>query len=189
MKFCRDCGAELVGPAATGSGPTCRFCPGCKQPCHDHPSVMLTCFVSCGDKLLWMQRGLNPRAGFWAIPGGFMEAGEGLAQGAARELREETGVCIPPERLQFYMTGTITFINQVYVAFRATVDAPTCSPGPEALAATFYSRSECPWGEVAYPEVNDSIRRAYDDLERGEFGLYHAQMTEDLYSFEPIVTS
>ncbi len=149
---------------------------------------MLTCFVSCGEKLLWIQRKLEPKSGYWAIPGGFMEAGECLAEGAARELWEETGIRLPPESLRFYMSGTITFINQVYVAFRARVDSERCEPGEEAIAASFYSRAECPWDQVAYPEVNDAVRRAYDDLESGEFGLYHAEMSEELYRLLPIDT-
>jgi 8-oxo-dGTP diphosphatase len=160
----------------------------CCEPRFDHPAVMLTCFISCGHKLLWIQRKLEPRSGFWAIPGGFMERGETLAAGAAREVWEETGIRLQPESLAFYMTGTITFINQVYIAFRARVDDERCEPGSEALAVAFYSRQECPWDEVAYPEVNDSIRRAYDDLERGSFGLYQGEMTQELYRLSPIFT-
>ena len=149
---------------------------------------MLTCFVSCGDKMLWIKRKLEPRAGFWAIPGGFMEQGETSAEGAARELREETGIRLQPEELDFYMTGTITFINQVYIAYRATLPTEDCSPGVEALEARFFSRAECPWDEVAYPEVNDSIRLAYDDLARDAFGIYEAEMSEDTYRLEQVAT-
>jgi ADP-ribose pyrophosphatase YjhB (NUDIX family) len=164
------------------------YCETCEQQHYDHPSVMLTCFVSCDQKLLWIQRKLEPKRGFWAIPGGFMEAGETTAAGAARELWEEAGIRLAPESLEFYMTGTITFINQVYVAFRARVDSEDCAAGAESLAAAFYSREECPWDNVAYPEVNDSIRRAYDDLEQGSFGTYHAEMSEDVYQLVPVFT-
>ncbi len=150
---------------------------------------MLTCFIACGQKLLWIQRKLEPRSGFWAIPGGFMEAGESLAEGAARELWEETGIRLPAESLDFYMTGTITFINQVYVAFRAQVPNENCQPGEEAIAVAFYSRDECPWDQVAYPEVNDAIRRAYGDLEESRFGIYQAELTEEIYQLYEVITS
>jgi 8-oxo-dGTP diphosphatase len=164
-------------------------CNSCHTWVHDHPSVMLTCFIACGQKLLWIQRKLEPRSGFWAIPGGFMEAGESLSEGAARELWEETGIRLPPESLDFYMTGTITFINQVYIAFRAVVDSEDCQPGEESIAVAFYSRDECPWDQVAYPEVNDSIRRAYDDLEQSRFGIYQAELTEEIYRLDEVITS
>lgn len=117
-----------------------------------------------------------------------MEAGETTAEGAARELWEETGIRLDPADLQFYMTGTITFINQVYIAYRVNVASEDCQAGEEALAAAFYSRAECPWEQLAYPEVNDSIRRAYDDLEQGGFGVYQAEMSEQLYRFQPVQT-
>ena len=189
MKFCRECGAGLVPHRVGGDTRAHEFCERCGEPRFDHPSVMLTCFLSCGQKLLWMQRKLEPRGSFWAIPGGFMERGETVAEGAALELWEETGIRLAPEALEFYMTGTITFINQVYIGFRASVASEDCQPGEEALAVAFYSREECPWDEVAYPEVNDAIRRAYDDLERGSFGIYQAEMTQEIYRLLPVSTA
>jgi ADP-ribose pyrophosphatase YjhB (NUDIX family) len=151
--------------------------------------IVVTCFVACGNRLLWVQRALEPKRGLWAIPGGYMEAGETLAEGAARELYEEAGVVIPAQELQLYMTGTITFINQIYVAFRACVDTPECTPGVESLQAEFYTREQCPWEQVAYPEVNDCIVQAYDDLDSGSFRVWQAEMTPGRYELWPVDTA
>ncbi|MEO1746566.1 MAG: NUDIX hydrolase [Pseudomonadota bacterium] len=48
-----------------------------------------------GDFLL-VKRGRPPAKGMWAFPGGKVEFGETLAEGAARELREETAIHLPP---------------------------------------------------------------------------------------------
>jgi ADP-ribose pyrophosphatase YjhB (NUDIX family) len=148
--------------------------------------VVVTCFVANGNRLLWVQRDLEPKRGAWAIPGGYLEAGETLAQGAARELHEEAGIALPAEQLQLYMTGSITFINQVYVAFRATVDSDYYLAGVESQDCAFFSREQCPWQDVAYPEVNETIVQAYDDLDSGSFDVWQAEMTEGRYDFLPV---
>ncbi len=163
-----------------------RFCAACNKAFYDHPMVVVTCFLAYENRLLWVRRDIEPRRGLWAIPGGYLEGGETLAQGAARELHEEAGILLPPDQLQRYMTGTLTFINQVYVGFRATVDTDFCLPGRESQACAFYTREECPWDQVAYPQVNSTIEQVYDDLDRGEFDVWQAEMTESRYDILPV---
>jgi 8-oxo-dGTP diphosphatase len=186
MNFCPDCGGPLLRHVVGGEQRNHWFCQRCQTEQHDFPRVVVTAFVACGNRLLWVQRAQPPQAGKWAIPGGFLEQGETLAEGAARELHEESGILLPPEHLQLYMTGSITFINQVYMGFRAEVEAQDCAPGVESLACKFFTREECPWDEVAYPQVNDAIRQAYDDLDSGCFEVWQAQMTQSHYELRSV---
>jgi ADP-ribose pyrophosphatase YjhB (NUDIX family) len=189
INYCPECGGPLLRHVVGSEPRNHWFCQRCHTPHYDYPRVVVTAFVACGDRLLWVQRGLQPQRGKWAIPGGLLEQVETLAEGAARELREEAGILLLPQQLQLYMTGSITFINQVYMGFRATVATDICLPGDESMDCRFFTRQECPWDQVAYPQVNDSIRQAYDDLDSGSFEVWQAQMTESHYELRPVSNS
>ncbi len=53
-------------------------------------TIILTKEKPC--KILLIQRGHDPFAGSWALPGGFLNEDEPISVGAARELMEETGL-------------------------------------------------------------------------------------------------
>ena len=46
------------------------------------------------DDVLLIQRGKEPRAGTWSIPGGMQELGETVREAGIREVFEETGVAV-----------------------------------------------------------------------------------------------
>jgi ADP-ribose pyrophosphatase YjhB (NUDIX family) len=50
-------------------------------------------------RLLLIRRGHAPSAGLWSVPGGRMEAGESEAEAVVREVAEETGLLVRPERV------------------------------------------------------------------------------------------
>jgi len=50
-------------------------------------------------RLLLIQRGHEPEAGRWSLPGGRIEPGESDRQALVREVREETGLVVAPGRL------------------------------------------------------------------------------------------
>lgn len=162
------------------------ICRRCDLIDYDSPKIVVKCFVFHGKRLLWAQRGIEPCYGLWAIPGGFLEAGESLVEGAAREVYEETGIRLAVDQLKFYMTGAVSFINQLHIAFRTSVDSDFCQPGVESLECGFFTREACPWDAMAYPEVEAAMVQAYDDVERGTFATWQAELGPAGYERRPI---
>jgi len=56
------------------------------------PQLCVGAVVVSDGRLLMVQRGRDPGAGQWSVPGGRVEPGETPRQAVARELAEETGV-------------------------------------------------------------------------------------------------
>jgi 8-oxo-dGTP diphosphatase len=58
----------------------------------NRPRLGVSVLVRHDGRVLLVKRGREPFKGFWSLPGGHVEGGETLAEAAAREVREETGV-------------------------------------------------------------------------------------------------
>lgn len=59
-----------------------------------------------GDRVLLLR---NSYQGLWSLPGGSVEAGEGAAQAAAREIHEEIGLRVDPAELDRRADITLPF--------------------------------------------------------------------------------
>ena len=72
----------------------------------DRPIVGVLAVVLRGERALVVRRSNPPMPGRWGFPGGVLELGETVAQGAMRELFEETGVKAEP-------AGPLTVIDSI----------------------------------------------------------------------------
>lgn len=59
---------------------------------YPRPALSVDCVIFRGAEVLLIERGGDPFKGSWALPGGFLDVDEAPADGAERELQEETGL-------------------------------------------------------------------------------------------------
>ncbi|WP_309110276.1 NUDIX hydrolase [Saccharothrix sp.] len=96
--------------------------------------------------VLLIERGWDPYAGRWALPGGYVEPHETFAQAAVRELFEETAVHSPAgvEQVGIYDAPTRDPRGRVVsVAFVAVLSRPVpAQGGDDARTALWWSLAE-----------------------------------------------
>ena len=110
--------------------------------------------------VLLVQRGLEPFAGWWALPGGFVEMAEGLEDAARRELAEEADVR-PASMEQIGAFGTPDRDPRdrvVSVAFWALVrpDKHRPTAGTDASAAAWHPIERLPPLAFDHSEILDA---------------------------------
>ncbi len=167
MKFCSACGSAVSLRIPSGDDRHRHICEDCETVHYQNPCIITGCVLVYGDQVLLCKRAIPPRHGYWTLPAGFMENGETTAEGALRECLEEANArAVDP---QLYTMVDIPHINQVYIFFRATLDAPEFSPGEESLAVELFREEDIPWDEIAFPSVKQTLEHFFRDRKTGEF--------------------
>ena len=127
-----------------------RVCDNCGFVDYVNPRIVAGVVAHRDGRILMCRRAIEPRKGFWTLPAGFMELGESVEEGAAREALEEAEARIAIEALLGLYS--IPRIGQVQVFFRARLlNAP--APGPESLEVGLFAWDDIPWSELAFPSV------------------------------------
>ena len=100
---CARCGRPVKRLPPSRTRPRRIACPRCRYMIYDYPRPSAGVLVVKDDAVLLVRRGHTPRSGCRDVPGGFMDANEGIEDAARRELREETGLTLGRlEPLGFY---------------------------------------------------------------------------------------
>src|ERR1700687_22047 len=89
MRFSSQCGTAVELRVPEGDHRQRHVCPNCGAIHYQNPKIVVGCVPEHEGKILLCKRAIEPRLGFWTVPAGFMENGETLEAGAARECFEE----------------------------------------------------------------------------------------------------
>ncbi len=109
---CSYCGTAFAS-AATSAAAFPRTCSSCANVTYVNPIPVGVVLLPVDDGLLGIRRTIEPGKGRLALPGGFLNLGETWLEGAARELREETGITIDPSELALFQVASTPDLSKV----------------------------------------------------------------------------
>ena len=158
-RYCPYCGTRLVEKFCEGA--LRHYCNQCKEPVYENPTPA-TCLVvvDTEDRVLLVKRSVEPKKGFWCLPGGFMELGETPEKAALRELKEETGLTGKINMLLAVSANpsdlyhTILMVGYLVKSYSGNLIA-----GDDANDVAYFHYNELP--EIAFESHTSFIRMYY----------------------------
>jgi ADP-ribose pyrophosphatase YjhB (NUDIX family) len=169
----RDAGESL--PLTLGEEPA--FCPACGKPvtpqlleadhrprlvCPDghvtwrNPRLVVGTLPVRDGRVHLARRSIEPGAGRWTYPGGFLELGEAAQEGARRETEEETQLRVEVGRLLGAYSRP--YAGVVTLIYEAMVVGGELLPGVETSEVRAFAPDEIPWDELAFSTVESALR-------------------------------
>lgn len=164
--FCPYCGKPLHERLIGGHArPACVDCGFVQFP---DPKVAVIAQIEDGARILLIKRAVNPARGLWALPGGYMDAGELPADAVAREVGEEVGLRAEAVELMeifpMIVDGEAGSRGMV-MAYRVSVAA---GAEPQALddaaEARWFAAAELP-SELAFESTRHLLERWRDQVQ------------------------
>ncbi|GBD10450.1 putative 8-oxo-dGTP diphosphatase 1 [bacterium HR23] len=142
---CQQCGGRLQPKVVDGRERMA--CPSCGAVAWQDPKLVAVALVERGGALLFVRRKMEPGAGLWALPGGYVDRGEPVEEAARREVLEETGLRIEVgPLLGLYSEAGNPVVLAVYLAQEV---GGTLAPGAEVDALGFFPPHALP--ALAFP--------------------------------------
>ncbi|MBX7219443.1 MAG: NUDIX domain-containing protein [Blastocatellia bacterium] len=155
--YCSFCGVKFEE-----NQPFPRTCGACGNITYVNPlpvSVVVLPIDETG--VLVIRRGIEPRKGKLALPGGFIGVGESWQAAGARELYEETGITIDPQSISDFRVlsapdGTVLIFGLAQTI--SSDELPTFIPTDETSEMLILTQVE----ELAFPLHTQVLRQFFE---------------------------
>lgn len=154
--YCPRCANKLINKVVYGRERG--FCTVCGFIHFREPKVAVGGLITDGDLVLLIKRAVAPRAGFWAVPSGFVEYDEQPRIALAREIEEETGLLVEVGRVIEVYPNADANRPGVFLLFAAWPLGGRLQPGDDVSEAHWFGPADIPWQALAFAQMNDVLR-------------------------------
>jgi ADP-ribose pyrophosphatase YjhB (NUDIX family) len=179
-------GGPIVRKVPEGDDRPRLVCDTCGFIRYDNPKVVVGSVATWDGRILLCRRAIEPQAGFWTLPAGFLELKEEPEEGARREAEEEA--CAEIEIDALLGVYTIPRISLVQLIYRAKLAKAEIAPGIESLEVALFEWDAIPWDDLAFPSVTWALRHYAEAGDRAAFPPF-TNPEGDVGSYEPGVAA
>ncbi|PIQ24103.1 NUDIX hydrolase [bacterium (Candidatus Blackallbacteria) CG17_big_fil_post_rev_8_21_14_2_50_48_46] len=149
IQYCSHCAAPVQRRIPQGDNRERIVCTACTTVHYQNPQIVVGCVAFAEEGYLLCQRAIEPRSGFWTIPGGYLELNESTEEGALREAHEEAGAKL--NILSLLAVYSLTHISQVQILYLAKMQTLNLCAGEESLQVKIFPWQKIPWDSLAFP--------------------------------------
>ena len=149
--FCPRCGHALELQESYGRERP--VCPSCDYIFFFDPKVAVLAFIAQDDKILLIKRGVDPGAGKWACPAGFVEYDEAPEDAVVREVQEETGLITKVISLMEVFPKKDNGLADIVIVYKMQIIGGDLEAADDADEAGWFGRDELP-ELVFYPSIH-----------------------------------
>ncbi len=155
-RYCPRCGQPLNKKETFG-----RLRPACAACGFVHfldPKLAAAVLLSEDGRVLLIRRAVDPQAGRWALPAGFVEVDELPDEAAAREALEETGLHVEVDHLLRIRRMANPDKPGLLLTYRGRVTGGRLQPADDVSDARWFAAAEIPWDELAFETTRETLR-------------------------------
>jgi 8-oxo-dGTP diphosphatase len=161
-RYCVRCGGPLVWRTIKAGNPDRLTCKSCGFVFYVDPKVAVGTIIRMpDDRIVLARRAIEPGYGLWVFPGGYIDRGEKLEDGAIREALEECGLTVELEGLvNVYSYRGRTPVVVVYAA--RAVAGTLHATDEESLEVGTFAPDMIPWDLLAFESTSQALREYFN---------------------------
>jgi 8-oxo-dGTP diphosphatase len=148
--YCPRCGVALTQQDRYGR--LRPVCPACDYVVFHDPKVAVLAFITHNERVLLVKRAIEPGAGKWACPAGFVEHDEAPAEAVLRELHEETGLYGKVDQLLEVFPKRDAGLADIVIVYAVSIIGGELTAADDAEAVAWFTRDTLP-ELVFYPSI------------------------------------
>lgn len=179
INYCSNCGEAVRNRIPEGDDRLRKVCDACGSIYYKNPKLVVGCIAEWEDKILMCRRAIAPQIGKWTLPAGYLESAETVAEGAKRETWEEAHAAV--EIIAPFALFNLTFVDQIYLIFRAKMLSPDFRTTPESSEVALMTESQIPWDDMAFEVIHKILQRYFKARPNGEFQFQMGDILKKSY--------